>query len=54
LDFFSQKNVGFSRRFKRATEPQHLPEGMVMLALKLFKASAAPESGEEEKIYMEE
>ncbi|WP_179293867.1 hypothetical protein [Candidatus Methanoperedens nitratireducens] len=44
------ENVGFSRRFKRATEPQHLPEGMIMLALNLFKASAAPEGSKEEKI----
>jgi hypothetical protein len=42
--------VGPSRHFKRATELQHLPEGMVMLALKLFKASAAPEGNKEKNI----
>jgi hypothetical protein len=41
--------VGLSHHFKKATELQHLPEGMVMLALKLFKASAAPEGRKEEK-----
>jgi hypothetical protein len=41
--------VGPSRHFKRATELQHLPEGMAMLALKLFKASAAPEGNKEKK-----
>lgn len=41
------KNVGFNR-FKRATEPQHLPEGKAVFALNLFKASAAPDEGRKE------
>ncbi len=41
------KNVGFSGS-ARATESQ-APEGMVRYALKLFKASAAPDEGSKEK-----
>jgi len=41
--------VGFNR-FKRATEPQHLPEGKAVFALNLFKASAAPDEGSKENI----
>ncbi|GEM_PF-7057126 len=40
------KNVGISRS-ERATEPQTLPEGMVVSALCVLKASAAPEGIEE-------
>jgi hypothetical protein len=36
LGFLQLEKRGFSRSFKRATEPQHLPENMVMLALNLI------------------
>ncbi len=42
------KNVGSSSSI-RATEPQ-VPEGKVVFALYLFKASAAPEGSKEKKI----
>jgi hypothetical protein len=41
------KNMGFSSS-ARATEPQ-VPEGMVVFALCLLKASAAPDEGSKEK-----
>ncbi|MCZ7381414.1 MAG: hypothetical protein O8C64_07580 [Candidatus Methanoperedens sp.] len=47
-DFCSQINMGFSSCFKKATEPQ-VPEGTVVFALCLLKASAAPDEGSKEK-----